>query len=201
MPAALQFEEAAAIPLAAQTALQALADIARVSQGDRVCINGGSGGVGVYAIQIAKARGAHVTSVSSARNLDFCRALGADETVDYASDDPFSGARRYRVVFDAFGNRSLDKVRKSLEPRGVFLSTVPSRRIFFDSLRTCVGHPRARLVSVKSRTGDLTVLTGLIEGGRLRAVVEQVFELDRFLDAVRLLETKRTRGKLVVRIP
>lgn len=201
MPAALSFEEAAAIPLAAQTALQALRDLARVRAGDHVGINGASGGVGVFAIQIAKALGASVTSVSSARNLDFCRRLGADEALDYAAEDPFSGSRSYRVVLDAFGNRRFEQVRASLGPGGVFVTTVPSWRIVVDALRTIVGYPRARLVAVRSRAADLDVLAQLVDAGRLRAVIDRVVDFDAVVDAIRFLESRRARGKVVVRMP
>jgi NADPH:quinone reductase-like Zn-dependent oxidoreductase len=201
MPSALSFEEAAAIPLAAQTALQALRDLARVRAGDHVCINGASGGVGVFALQIAKALGASVTSVSSARNLEFCRRLGADEALDYAAEDPFSGSRSYRVVLDAFGNRRFDQVRASLGPGGVFVTTVPSRRIIVDALRTIFGYPRARLVAVRSRAADLHVLAQLVEAGRLRAVIDRIVDFDAVVDAIRFLESRRARGKVVVRMP
>lgn len=198
LPEGLSFTDGAAIPLAAQTALQALRDRAQVRPGDRVCVHGASGGVGVHAIQIAKALGATVTSVSSARNQDFCRSLGADETLAYDAGDPFDGARRWRVIFDAFGNQRLATVRRCLEPKGVYVSTVPSARIVLDVLRTALTYPKAKLVAVRSRTADLDQLATWVGEGKLRAVVDRVYPLDQIVEATRQLETKRTRGKIVL---
>ena len=116
MPAALSFEDAAALPLVSLTALQALRDIARVRAGDAVCIHGASGGVGTAAIQLAVALGAIVTTTSSATNRELCRSLGATEALDYASDTPFVSPHRFRIVLDAFGNLSFDRVRSVLTP-------------------------------------------------------------------------------------
>jgi NADPH:quinone reductase-like Zn-dependent oxidoreductase len=200
MPAGLSFEEAAAIPLSAQTALQALRDLGAARAGQRVLAHGASGGVGVFALQIAKALGMHVTSTSSARNRELCRSLGADETLDYASDDPFAPGRAYDLVFDVFGNRRFALARPALAPGGRYVTTVPSRRIVLESLATLLSSRRARLVNVRSRSEDLRLLAGWVEQGRLRPVVERVYGLGEVAAAHAALETKRTRGKLVVRI-
>ena len=204
MPAGLSFTEAAALPLVALTSLQALRDLARVEPGDRVCIHGASGGVGTAAIQLARALGAVVTTTSSAKNLELCRSLGAAEALDYAaagaSARAFDGARRFRVVFDAFGDLSLGRVRGALTERGVYVSTVPSRRVLFDALRTLVGWPRARLVVVRSRHADLEALRAHVEAGRLRPVIDRVVPFEDAIEAVRHLETKRARGKIVIAI-
>ncbi len=198
MPSSLSFAEAAALPLVSLTALQALRDVAKLSSGDRLCIHGASGGVGTAAIQIAKALGAHVTTTSSAANLAFCRELGADEALDYASDAPFSGARRFHVVLDAFGNQSLGRVRRALEPHGVYVTTVPSVRIARDAVRTSFGHPRARLVVVRPRREDLATVARLVAEGRLRPVIDRTVPFEDAVSGMRHLETKRTRGKIVV---
>ena len=195
------FEEAAAIPLAGQTALQALRDLGGVRPGASVCINGASGGVGVFAVQIAKKLGARVTTLSSARNVELCRTLGADETLDYARDDPFTRRRAFDVIFDVFGNRAFGPARAALTPHGTFVSTVPSRGIFLDWLRTAVGRSqRARLVTVRSRAADLATLRGWIEHGGLKSIVDRVYPLDQAVDAQRFLETKRARGKVIVKV-
>jgi NADPH:quinone reductase-like Zn-dependent oxidoreductase len=204
MPSTLSFEEAAALPLVALTSLQALRDLARLQPGDRVCIHGASGGVGTVAIQLARALGGVVTTTSSARNLELCRSLGAVEALDYAAagglDRAFDGSRSFRVVFDAFGDLSFARVRPALAARGIYVSTVPSRRVLFDALRTFVGWPRARLVVVRSRRADLDALRAHVEAGRLRPVIDRVVPFDDAIEAVRYLETKRARGKIVVAI-
>ena len=201
MPSALSFEEAAALPLVSLTALQALRDVAQLRAGDAVCIHGASGGVGSVAIQIAAALGAAVTTTSSAINRDLCRSLGATDTLDYAVDAPFSGARKYRIVLDAFGDQSLDRVRRALTSNGIYVTTVPSVRIAHDALRTLVGSPRARLVVVKARSADLDTIAGLVGETKLRPVIDRVVPFDDAVDGLRHLETKRARGKIVVSLP
>src|SRR5262245_375447 len=200
MPA-LSFEEAAAIPLAGQTGLQALRDIGRLSAGATVCINGASGGVGVFAVQIAKALGARVTTLSSARNIELCLKLGADEALDYASSNPFTRPGAFDVIFDVFGNRAFERVAPSLKRHGVFIEAVPSPRILLAALRTSwASSKRARLVIVRSRAADLATLRHWVEEGRLVPVLDRVYDLEQTADAQRHLETKRARGKVVVRI-
>ncbi|MEI8257917.1 MAG: NAD(P)-dependent alcohol dehydrogenase, partial [Deltaproteobacteria bacterium] len=150
IPPGLGFDEAASLPLAGLTALQALRDLMHPGPGSTALIHGASGGVGTLAIQIAKALGARVVTTSSARNQALCRSLGADEALDYAAteprDRPLSPARRFDAVFDVFGNLAFDVVRPVLAPRGVFVSTVPSPRILRDLARTLLTRgPRARL--------------------------------------------------------
>jgi NADPH:quinone reductase-like Zn-dependent oxidoreductase len=201
MPAGTTFEEAAALPLAAQTALQALRDRGGLPLPNaRVCINGASGGVGVFAIQIAKSLGARVTTVSSGKNLDFCRSLGADETLDYDRDDPCEKGRDYHVFFDVFGNLGFARARPSLGPGGVFVSAVPSPRVLADALRTVLGPVHARLVVVRSRRADLLHIKELVERGALRPVIDRVLPMAEVQEAQRFIETKRARGKVVLRV-
>lgn len=200
MSEVLSFEEAAAIPLAALTALQALRDCARLKTDDRVLVNGASGGVGVYAIQVARVLGARVTTLSSARNLEFCRSLGADETLDYAVDAPFATPARWDCIFDAFGNRSFGAARASLALRGTYVTTVPTPRNVLDHLRTALGFPRARLVVVESHRTDLERLAHWVDAGFLRPVIDRVLPLEEVAEAQRYLETRRARGKVVLRV-
>jgi NADPH:quinone reductase-like Zn-dependent oxidoreductase len=197
-PEGLSFEQAAALPLASLTALQALRDEASLGPGQRVLLHGASGGVGVYAIQIAKATGAHVTTTSSAKNLEFCGSLGADVTLDYAVDDGLSGKRAFDVFFDVFGNRSLARVAPILSPRGTYVSTVPSPRVLFDQARTSFAVKKARLVVVRSRRRDLEAIAALVSQGKLSAVVDKVYSLDEIGPAQAHIESKRARGKVVV---
>jgi NADPH:quinone reductase-like Zn-dependent oxidoreductase len=200
MPAGLDFVHAAAIPLAASTALQALRDVAEVRPGQRVLVNGASGGVGGFAIQLAKLLGAHVTTTSSAPNLDLCRQLGADVALDYRSSDALAGPARFDVVLDVFGNRSLAEAQAVLERRGTYVTTVPRVRTFLDAARTLVLRPRARLVRVRPRARDLAWLAARVAEGRLAAVVERVYPLDAIAEAEAHAGSKHVRGKVVVRI-
>jgi NADPH:quinone reductase-like Zn-dependent oxidoreductase len=199
-PAGIGFEDAAALPLAALTALQALRDEGRVKPGQRVLINGGSGGVGVFAIQVARALGAHVTTTSSARNLEFCRALGAHETWDYTKQTGLEPGANWDVFFDVFGNRSFGKVRGALGPKGTYVSTVPAPATVFLHLATRFFAKRARLVVVKSNSRDLAQLTKWVDAGTLKAVVDQVVPLEEVGRGQAHIETKRARGKVVVRV-
>lgn len=197
-PAALPWHEAAALPLAGLTALQALRDLGRLAAGQRLLINGASGGVGTLAVQIGKALGAHVTGVTSAGNRDHVAALGADDVLDHARDDLARPARPYDVVFDAFGNRSLAALAPALTRRGTYVTTVPSARAVVDHLRTRLGGRRSRLVVVRSRTADLDTLLALHARGALHAVIDRRYPLAAIADAHRHLGTRRARGKLVI---
>jgi NADPH:quinone reductase-like Zn-dependent oxidoreductase len=201
MPRSLAFEEAAALPLVSLTALQALRDVGGLRAGDATLIHGASGGVGTAAIQIAVALGAVVTTTSSERNEDLCRSLGASEALDYALDAPFSGARRYRVVLDAFGDLSLEHVKRALTEDASYVTTVPSVQIVKDALRTLVGGRRARLVIVRARRADLDTVASFVDKGQLRPVIDRVVAFEDAIEGLRHLETKRARGKIVVRVP
>ncbi len=199
-PAGVDHLAAAAAPLAASTALQALRDVARVAPGMRVLVNGASGGVGVFAIQIAKLLGAHVTTTSSAANLELCRKLGADVALDYRAADPLDGADRYDVVFDVFGNRTLREAMRALGPRGVAVKTVPKARDLLQIALTCCSSRRARLVAVRPRRPDLELLSRWMEEGKLVPVVEATYALERIAEAEAHVATKHTRGKVVIAV-
>jgi NADPH:quinone reductase-like Zn-dependent oxidoreductase len=201
MPSRLDFPEAAAVPLAASTALQALRDVAHVQRGTRVLVHGASGGVGVFAIQIAKhVLGAHVTTTSGEANLALCRRLGADVALDYRSADPLAGGERFGVVFDVFGNRRFAEARPVLHRRGVYVKTVPKVRDFLDVARTLVTFPRARLIVVRPRARDLAFVRQCVDEGTVVPVVDEAYPLDRIAEAQQHVETKHTRGKVVVRV-
>jgi NADPH:quinone reductase-like Zn-dependent oxidoreductase len=201
-PRSLSWEDAAALPLTSLTSLQALRDQARVLPAQRVLIYGASGGVGVSAIQVARALGAHVTGVCSAANRALVDALGGDAWIDYKAGDVFTdeARARYDVVFDVFGNQSLARVRPVLAPRGCYVSTVPSPRVFWDSVRTWRGPQRARLVIVRSRASDLAQVAAWVEQGKLRAIVHAVFSLEQAVEAQQQVESKHSRGKVVLRL-
>ena len=201
-PSSTPLAHAAAIPLAALTALQALSDIGRLRRGSRALINGASGGVGLFAIQIAKALDAQVTAVASSSNERLCRDAGADAFVDYRMDDPLmDAAGAFNVVFDVFGNRSFGEARSALSTGGVYVSTVPNPQIFADMAATRDNHTtRARLVMVESRRTDLDQLARWADAGALHPVIDSDFDLASAPLAHQRVETKHTRGKVLISV-
>jgi NADPH:quinone reductase-like Zn-dependent oxidoreductase len=199
-PSSVELRVAAAVPLASQTALQALRNVARVKPGQEVLINGASGGVGVFAIQIAKILGARVTAVCSHRNVDLVTDLGADRVIDYTQIELVDLDERFDVIFDVFGNYRFDKVKHLLTARGTYIHTIPSSRIFKDVARTLVRRKRAKLVIVKSRREQLDWIRQQIDAGSMRVVVDRSFPLDEAPEAHRYMETKRARGKVVLEV-
>lgn len=209
-PRGLSYEQAAALPLCGLTALQALRDDGgiREPRASTVVIHGASGGVGTLAIQVAKALGAHVISVSSERNMALCVSLGADEARAYDAPPPgglFSGLADINVFFDCFGNQPPDAVRGLLGPRGRHVSVLPRPRTFARDLltRLPVGrHPgqQERLVIVRSRREDLEQLAAWVHEGALRPVIDQVRPWDEAAQAHAALETRRSRGKIVLTV-
>ena len=199
-PTSIELRVAAAVPLAAQTALQALRDDAQVKPGQHVLINGASGGVGVFAVQIAKILGAQVTAVCSHRNVELVTELGADRVIDYTQTDLVDLDERFDAIFDVFGNYRFDKLEHLLTPRGTYVHTIPSSRIFKDVARTFVRRKRAKLVIVKSRREQLDWLRQQIDAGSMRVVVDRSFPLDEAPEAHRYMETKRARGKVVLEV-
>lgn len=200
-PERLSFEAAAAIPLTSLTALQALRDEARVKAGARVLIHGASGGVGVVAIQLAKALGAHVTATASAKNLDFVRSLGADEALDYTQSRGLESGRDWSCLFDVFGNLSFSLAKPALSSSGVYVSTVPHVHVVASEVLTKFSRgKRARLVVVRSNRADLEVLSSFIEKRQLEPVIDCVVPLSETARGQTHIETKRARGKVVVRV-
>ena len=199
-PENLTFAEAAAVPLTALTALQALRDIAKLKPGERVLINGASSGVGTFAIQIPKILGAHVTAVSSAKNHAFCRSQGADEVIDYQQTPVTSVPGVFDVFFDVFGNQRSDTVRHLLAKNGWYVTTVPNARSLWETVLSLFKLKKSRLVVVESHSEDLQQLKEWIEGGHLRPVVQAEFPMARIAEVHRRIETKRTVGKIVVKV-
>lgn len=199
-PKNCNFIASASIPLAAQTALQALRDQAQLKAGQTVCINGASGGVGTLAIQIAKALNGQVTTISSHRNLDLCRSLGADNVIDYTETLITATGQKFDIFFDVFGNYSFPKIRHLLHPNGYYVTTVPNIAIIKEQFFNPFRRQKAKLVVVKSRKTDLQWLTTQIETGVIQPVVDKVYPLPDIAKAQAYIETKRARGKVVVQI-
>jgi NADPH:quinone reductase-like Zn-dependent oxidoreductase len=209
MPRNLSFDEAAAVPLAATTALQGLRDVGRTTAGDRVLIIGASGGVGTFAVQLAKAFGAHVTAVASGRNAALVRALGADRVVDYTREDVTAGAERFDVVLQLAGTASGAALARILAPggRGVMSSgDAPNQWIgpMGRVLRGVIAGKRSGravlLLTAKWNAEDLAVLAHLVEAGAIRPVIERTYPLASTADAVRHVESGRARGKVVISV-
>lgn len=202
-PANLSFEEAAAIPTAGCTALQGLRK-GRIARGQRVLINGASGGVGTFAVQIAKTFGTEVTAVCSARNVDAVRALGADHVLDYTKDDFAATGQRYDVILAANGDRSIWDYKRALSADGAYVMTGGSNRQLTDALMfgplLSVGHQKLRNVLVKPSQADLLFLKELCEAGKVRPVIDRRFALHETPDAIQYVEDGHARGKVVVMV-
>ncbi|MEU2448682.1 MULTISPECIES: NAD(P)-dependent alcohol dehydrogenase [unclassified Streptomyces] len=208
-PESLDFEQAAAVPVSGCTALGAVRDSGRVEAGRSVLVLGASGGVGSFAVQVAKAYGAHVTGVCSTAKTDLVRSLGADEVLDYTQEDPVDGSRRYDVILDIAGNRPISRLRRALTAGGT-LAIVGGegggkwlggneRQLGAMLLSPFVGH-RLRAHGTLVRSRDLETLTELIEAGAVRPAVDRTYPLAEVPDAVARLRDGQVRGKLVIRL-
>jgi 2-desacetyl-2-hydroxyethyl bacteriochlorophyllide A dehydrogenase len=199
-PNNIAYEEAAAVPLAAMTALQALRDLGKLKAGQAILINGASGGVGTFAVQIAKNEGASVTAVCSTSNLELVRGLGADRVIDYTQEDFTQKAEKYDIIFDAVSKRSFSECQKSLKPQGVYITLLPSLDIFFNGFLTFFspGKKAKFLPFMRANQDDLTILKGLIEAGKLRVVIDRTYPLSEVAAAHRYSETGKTKGKVVI---
>jgi NADPH:quinone reductase-like Zn-dependent oxidoreductase len=194
----ISFEQAACLPIAGLTALQSLRDHGRIAAGNKVLINGAAGGVGHFAVQIAKVFGAEVTAVTSGRNADLVPGLGADRVIDYGSEDFTKGSERYDLIFDAVSRSTFWDCRRVLAPMGVYVSTLPNATIVAQIVTTLLPGRKARQMWVKPSAPDIAWMLDRIRAGRLRVVVEQSYPLDRVTDALAASEGGRTRGKIVV---
>lgn len=208
-PADLTFEQAAAVPMSGMVALQALRDHGHVHAGQTVLINGASGGVGTFAVQIAKALGADVTGVCSTANVDLVRSIGADRVVDYTQEDFTGEDKQYDFILDNVGNNSLSALRRTLAPAGVL---VPNggrfdKRWFASGGRVLRAHllrrssdPRLRPFLVSPNFADLLVLKELIESGKLVPILDRVYSLDETAQAIDYVGTGHARGKVVITV-
>ena len=208
-PANLSFEQAAAVPVAALTALQGLRDKGQVQAGQKVLINGAAGGVGTFAVQLAKSFGAEVTGVCSTRNMDLVRSLGAEHVVDYTREDFARAGQRYDLILEAVGNRTLSDCRRVLGPRGTYvLVGAPEGRWIGPVLIPLKGLLLSRFVSqrmvffvAKRNKADLLLIKELIEAGEVTPVIDRSYPLSEVPDAIRYLEEGHARGKVVITMP
>jgi NADPH:quinone reductase-like Zn-dependent oxidoreductase len=206
-PANVTFEEAAAVPIAALTALQALRDKGALKPGQKVLINGASGGVGTFAVQIAKALGGEVTGVCSTRNLGLVRSLGADHVIDYTKADFVDGARRYDLIVDTVGNRPLLEIRRALAPKGVLVMVGeqdmgnwvgPLLRPLRGLLLSLFGSRRFDVFLAKLPQADLAAVGELMAAGKVTSVIDRRYSLSALPDAIRYLEAGHARGKVII---
>jgi NADPH:quinone reductase-like Zn-dependent oxidoreductase len=198
--------EAASMPVAALTALQALRDLGGLKAGQSVLINGASGGVGTFAVQIARALGARATGVCGPSNVGLVRELGADEAIDYKKEDFTSRGEKYDMVFDAVARSTFSKCRRILTPSGTYVSTLPTAGLI---LRSMVLQPvlalagvkrQARMIVAKPRGEDLSLLAELADAGKLKPVIDRVYPLEQAREAHDYSETGRARGKIVLQV-
>ena len=204
-PAGIGFEAAAATPLAAITALQALRDKGHVQPGHKVLINGAAGGVGTFAVQIAKSFGAEVTGVCSTRNVEMVRSLGADHVVDYTRDDATRSGQRYDLILDAAAYRSALDYRRVLSAKGSYLMVGGSmNRLFRIMLQGPVlsrtGSRQFGTFLAKANKKDLLAIKDLLEGGKVIPVVDRCYPLSETAEALRYLEQGHARGKVVITV-
>ena len=207
-PANLTFEEAAAVPTAAITALIGLRDEGRVQPGQNVLIIGASGGVGTFAVQIAKSLGATVTAVCSTPNVEMVQSIGADRVIDYTLEDFAEGGQRYDVILELADTRSLSDLRRALAPRGTLVMSSgvggswigPLGRILKAFAVSPFIRHRVRVLTVKATTENLIVLKELIEAGKVKPVIDRTYPLSRAPEAVGYLAQGHTQGKTVITI-
>ena len=209
-PANMTFEQAASVPVAAITALQGLRDKGHIQSGQKVLINGASGGVGTFAVQIAKSFGTEVTGVCSTRNVDLVQSVGADHVIDYTKEDFTKTDQRYDLIYDLVGNHSFSERRRILGPNGICVMAGIGGAGWHEGFATRLlgelnGYLRSRFVSQKFiayiaqfNKADMSVLADLLQTGKMTPVIDKTYKLNETAEALRYLETGHARGKVVI---
>lgn len=206
-PDTVSFEAAAAVPVAALTALQGLRDKGKLRAGQRVLVNGAAGGVGTFAVQIAKALGAHVTAVCSGRNVDLVRSIGADDIIDYQHENFTDNAGHYDLILDLVGNHSVWALKRALKPQGtapiVGFNSLPRmfEHLIIGPLASAWGGKTVGMIgTVKASAEDLQLLKEMLADGRIIPVIDRCYPLSQTAEAIRYLETARAKGKVVITV-
>jgi NADPH:quinone reductase-like Zn-dependent oxidoreductase len=210
-PAGLSVEQAASLNIAGITALQAVRDKGKVEPGQKVLINGASGGVGTFAVQIAKSFGADVTGVCSTRNTELVQSLGADHVIDYTKDDFTKGAERYDVVIDNVGNRSLSECRSVLKPNGIYVligGGGANEQGFLGGLAKALNaavyskfvKQKMGMMMADSNQKDLALLADMVQSGKIKPVIDKTYQLADVPEAIRYLEAGHARGKVIITV-
>jgi NADPH:quinone reductase-like Zn-dependent oxidoreductase len=208
-PASITFEQAASVPIAAITALQALRDKGEIQAGQKVLINGASGGVGTFAVQIAKSYGAEVTGVCSTRNLDLVRSLGADHIIDYTKEDFTKTDQPYDVIIDNVGNRSLSECRRALKPKGILVLVGggganeqgligPMAKPIKAMLLSPFVSQKVGMILAELNHDDLAFLADLMQSGKMKPVIDRTYKLSDVPEAIKYVEQGHARGKVVI---
>lgn len=207
-PTNLSFEETATVPTAALTALQGLRDKGQIQPGQKVLINGAAGGVGTFAVQIAKYYGAEVTGVCSTRNVEMVRSIGADHVIDYTQEDFTKNGQHYDVIYDLVSNHSVLGYRRALSPNGRCIMAGFSSMLhvfqvlIVGSIVSKLGSKQVGMMGVaKPNREDLTFLKELIEAGKIKPVIDRRYPLNETAEAIRYLETGHARGKVIITMP
>lgn len=205
LPVNLSFDEAAAVPLAAITALQGLRDLGNIQPGQKVLINGAAGGVGTFAVQIAKYFGAHVTAVCSTRNLDMARSIGADQVVDYTKEDFTKNGQQYDLILAVNGYHPIWAYKRALAPKGIYVMAGGSAAQMFQTLLlgplfSTTGSKKMVVLSAKSSQKDLVFIKELLEAGKVKPVIDKRYPLDEVAEALRYLGKGHARGKVVITV-
>jgi len=203
-PANLSFKEAAAVPMAAVTALQGLRTKGQIQPGQKVLINGASGGVGMFAVQIAKAFGAEVTAVCSTRNLDIVRAIGADHVIDYTREDFSQNGQSYDLILAANGARSISDYKRALGPKGSYVMSggamsQMTQAMLMGPWMSRNGQKMGNLLA-KPNKDDLAFIKELLEAGKIKPVIDRCYPLSEVADAIRYLEEGHAQGKVVITV-
>src|SRR5256884_2775484 len=210
-PANITFEQAASVNIAGITALQALRDKGNIQPGQKVLINGASGGVGTFAVQIAKSLGADVTGVCSTRNVDLVKSLGADHVIDYTKEDFAKGEQRYDVILDNVPNHSLAECRRILNPKGKYVMiggggpndsrwVGPFGRVIHALLLSPFISQKMGMMMADANHNDLTILADMMQSGKVKPVIDRTYKLSELPDAIRYLEQGHARGKVVITV-
>jgi NADPH:quinone reductase-like Zn-dependent oxidoreductase len=204
-PANISFENAAAVPVAALTALQGLRDKGRIQQGQKVLIDGASGGVGTFAVQIAKSFGAEVTAVCSTRNVETAQSIGADHVIDYTREDFTRSGQRYDLIFAANGYHSIFDYRRALRQGGVYVHAGGGGILIFQvmllgRLLSPIGSKKVRFFIAKISKKDLAFLKDLLEAGKVVPIIDRRYPLNEVAAALRYLEEGHAQGKVVITV-
>ena len=204
-PDSLTFEQAAAVPMAAFTALQGLRDKGQIRAGQKVLVNGAAGGVGTFAVQIAKSYGTEVTGVCSTRNLERVREIGADHVIDYTREDFTQSGKQYDLIFDAVGNRTVGDLRRALAPKGIgsvagFTSmSLLMQMALVGAWVSMTGDKKiGMMATATANKPDLLFLKDLLEAGKIKPVIDRCYSFNETAEALRYLETGHARGKVVI---
>jgi len=201
MPNNMTYEEAAAVPFAACIALLFLREYGHIQSGQRVLINGASGGVGTFAVQLAKYFGAEVTGVCSTANLELVRSIGADRIIDYTKEDFTKNGQTYYIIFDAVGKRSFSQCKNSLNQKGIYLSTVATIPLLLQMLWTSkIGDKKAIFTMPPYTVKELDFLRGVIEAGKMKTVIDRTYPLSEIAEAHRYAERGHAKGKVVITV-